>query len=142
MVKKELEAGELSVKLAAKEYYPDFMVSVSPMERDGGIESYDFMFGLNIPLWFGKNQGRLSEARANAEALRAETVARTNSKSSEVAETIIRVTSGADTLTLYETALLPQSELSLESALKNYRSGETDFHLSPRFGEGIEENEA
>lgn len=127
MVKKELEAGELSVKLAAKEYYPDFMVSVSPMERDGAIESYDFMFGLNIPLWFGKNQGRLSEARANAEALRAETVARVNSKSSEVAETIIRVTSGGDTLTLYETALLPQSELSLESAMKNYRSFDADF---------------
>ena len=127
MVKKELEAGELSVKLAAKEYYPDFMVSVSPMERDGGIESYDFMFGLNIPLWFGKNQSRLSEARANAEALRAVSVARANDKSSEVAETIIRVTSGADTLTLYETALLPQSELSLESAMKNYRSFDADF---------------
>ncbi|MFZ3072147.1 MAG: TolC family protein, partial [Thermodesulfobacteriota bacterium] len=47
----------------------------------------------------------------------------------EVAEAAIRANSGADTLTLYETALLPQSELSLESAMKSYRSGEADFIL-------------
>lgn len=129
MVKKESEAGELSVKLARKEYYPDFMVSVSPTERDGGIESYDFMFGLNIPLWFGKNQSRLGEASANALALRAEATSRINGKAREVAEAAIRANSGADTLTLYETALLPQSELSLESAMKSYRSGEADFIL-------------
>ena len=45
----------------------------------------------------------------------------------KVKEGVVKVETADRIRTLYETSLLPQAELSFESALKNYQSGRVDF---------------
>lgn len=127
MAELELEAGVLGADLARKNYYPDFMVGAGPVQRDGRFDSFDVMFQINIPLWLGKYDSRTREAESNAGALRSRVVTEKNAKSFEVKGASIRVEAADRMRTLYETGLLPQVELSFESALKNYRSGKIDF---------------
>ncbi len=123
----DMEAGELAADLARKNYYPDFMVGVGPVQRDGRFDSFDVMFQINIPIWWGKYDSLTREAVSNAGALRSRLVSEKNAKSFEVKGASIQVDAADRMRTLYETSLLPQVELSLESALKNYRAGKIDF---------------
>lgn len=123
----EAEANELSAKLAKKNYYPDFMVGVEPMERDGRFESYGVMFEMNIPIWRGKYDSLSEEARSGARSARARLRAAENGKGFEVRSAVLMVEAAGKTIDLYDTSLLPLAELSFESAVRNYRSGKVDF---------------
>jgi len=127
MAELELEAGEMAADLARKNYYPDFMVGAGPVQRDGRFDSFDVMFQINIPLWWGKYDSQTREAVLNAGSLKSRVVTEKNAKSFEVKGASIRVDAADRMRTLYETSLLPQVELSFESALKNYRAGKIDF---------------
>ncbi len=127
MAEFEAEAAGLASDLAKKDYYPDFMVGAGPVQRDGRFDTFDVMFQVTIPLWRGKYDSRATEAAYNAGSLRSKAVAEKNSKSFEVKGAEIRVEAADRMRTLYETSLVPQVELSLESALKNYRAGKIDF---------------
>lgn len=123
----EAEAGELATELSKKNYYPDFMVGVAPIQRDGRFDSYDLMFQINIPIWRGKYSSLESEAASNARALRSSLASQRNVKGLEVKDASVKVDAADRTRALYETSLLPQAELSFESALRNYRAGKVDF---------------
>lgn len=122
-MKHELEATELSAELAGRNYYPDVMVGVAPVQRDGRFDAYDLMFQVNIPLWRGKYDSQAKEAVASAGGARFRLMAERNNKSFEIKEAVLKVEAAWRIKTLYETSLLPQTELSFESALKNYQSG-------------------
>lgn len=127
MAELDAEANELNVELAKKNYYPDFMVGVAPIQRDGRFDSFDVMFQVNIPIWRGKYDSQAKEASANARSLRSRALAQKNLTSLEVKGAAVRVDAADRTRSLYETGLLPQAELSFESALKGYRAGKIDF---------------
>lgn len=127
MLKADAEAGELGARLADRNYYPDFMVGVAPIQRDGEFDSYDLMFQVNIPLWRGKYKSLSDEARARERAARLRLDAGRNRKALEVRGAAIEVEASARQIELYETSLLPQSELSYESALRNYQTGKIDL---------------
>lgn len=127
MIQSGLEANELNVDLAGKNYYPDFMVGVAPIQRDGRFDSYDLMFQINIPIWRGKYNNRSAEARANAESLRLRLASERNIKGLAVKGAAVQVDASERMRTLYETSLLPQVELSFESALNNYSTGRIDL---------------
>ncbi|MBI4949180.1 MAG: TolC family protein [Deltaproteobacteria bacterium] len=127
MVEYEAEASELGVDLAGKDYWPDIMVGVAPIQRDGSFDSYDLMFQVNLPIWRSKYDARHEEASANAGALRARALSMKNMKAFEVKEAALMVEAADRMRTLFETSLVPQVELAFESALKNYQSGKIDF---------------
>ena len=122
-LKAEAEANELGAALAEKNYYPDFMVGVAPIQRDGRFESYDLMFQVNLPIWRGKYESLSSGAKARARASRSYLEAGRNKKALEVKGAAIEVEAAEKQIELFETSIVPQSELSYESALKSYRSG-------------------
>ncbi|MBI5588205.1 MAG: TolC family protein [Deltaproteobacteria bacterium] len=123
----EAEANEHKAELAKRDYYPDFMVGAGPVEKDGRFESFDVMFQVTIPLWRSKYDSRSREAASNARSLRSRLAAGKNAKGFEVKGAALRVEAADRMRVLYETGLMPQVELSLESALKNYRAGKVDF---------------
>lgn len=127
MAEFEAEANELNVELSRKNYYPDFMVGFAPIQRDGRLDSYDLMFQVNIPIWRGKYDNRTKEAASNALAMRSKVMAEKNVRGLEVKEAALQVEAADRMRTLYETGLLPQVEISFESALKNYQAGKIDF---------------
>lgn len=127
MAEFDAEANELNVELAKKDYYPDFMVGAAPIQRDGRFDSFDVMFQVNIPIWWGKYDSRTKEASADAQALKWKVLSQKNLKSLEVKGAVVQVEASDRMRSLYETGLLPQVELSFESALKSYRAGKIDF---------------
>ncbi len=127
MIESEAEANELNVNLAKKNYYPDFMVGVAPIQRDGRFDSFDVMLQMNIPIWWGKYGSLSREASSNARSMRAMLLAEKNRKGFEVKGAAIQVEASERMKSLYETSLLPQVALSFESALKNYQAGKIDF---------------
>lgn len=127
MLKAETEGSELGVALAEKNYYPDFMVGVAPIQRDGRFDSYDLMFQVNIPIWRGKYESLKDSAKSRARAAHSRLEAGKNRKALEVKGAVIDVEASLRQIELYETSLVPQAELSYESALRNYRTGRIDL---------------
>lgn len=123
MYEAEAQAGELGKELAGKNYYPDFMVGVAPVQRDGRFDNYDLMFQMNIPLWRGKYNSLAKEADANAKAARLRLLSMKNGKAFEIKKAAVQVEAAQRTRELYDTTLLPQVELSYQSALRNYQTG-------------------
>ncbi|MBI1912519.1 MAG: TolC family protein [Deltaproteobacteria bacterium] len=127
MMEAEAHANELSVDLAKKNYYPDLMVGVAPIQRDGRFDSYDLMFQINIPIWRGKYNSQTQEATANALFLKSRLASEKNNKAFEVKGAALQVDASDRMRSLYETSLMPQVELSFESAVRNYQTGRIDF---------------
>jgi len=123
----EIEANQIGVELARKNYYPDFMVDVAPIQRDGRFDAWDAMFQINIPIWQSKYDSQVTEAQSSVEAGQYQLKAEENIRSAEVKEGVVKVESADRIRTLYETSLLPQVDLSFDSALKNYQTGKIDF---------------
>ena len=123
----EIEANQIGVELARKNYYPDFMVDLAPIQRDGRFDAWDAMFQINIPIWQSKYDSQVTEAQSSVEAGQYQLKAEENIRSAEVKEGVVKVESADRIRTLYETSLLPQVELSFDSALKNYQTGKIDF---------------
>jgi len=123
----DIQARDAEVELNKKNYYPDFMVGAAPIQRDGRLDSWDLMFSVNIPLWRSKYDNQVSEARANAGVLKSKLKAEQNIKTFEVKESFINVEAAERVRGLYETGLLPQAEISFQSAMANYQTGRVDF---------------
>ncbi|HLB05172.1 MAG TPA: TolC family protein [Thermodesulfobacteriota bacterium] len=123
----EIEANQIGVELARKNYYPDFMVDLAPIQRDGRFDAWDAMFQINIPIWQSKYDSQVTEAQSSVEAGQYQLKAEENIRSAEVKEGVVKVESADRIRTLYETSLLPQVDLSFDSALKNYQTGKIDF---------------
>lgn len=123
----EIQANELNVGLAEKNYYPDFMLGVSPVQREGRFDSWDLMLQVSIPFWRSKYDNQTREAQANVNVFKSRLSAEKNLKGFDVKSSAVKVEAAGRITTLYETSLLPQVELSFDSAMKNYQSGKIDF---------------
>lgn len=127
VMKYEADIRELETELTKKNYYPDFMVGIAPVQRDGRFDAWDAMFQMNIPVWRAKYKSQEEEGVKMTEAIRSEIRAEENMIKARVKEGVIKTETAGRIRTLYETSLLPQAELSFESTLKNYQSGKADF---------------
>src|SRR3989338_8581456 len=101
MTRYGIRIKETEAELSKKNYYPDFMLGVAPIQRDGRFNALDTL-----------------KFRLKSEE---------NIKTARVKECVIKVETADKIRTLYETSLIPQAELSLDSTLKNYQSGNVDF---------------
>lgn len=127
VMKYEAEIKGNEAELARKNYYPDFMLGIAPIQRDGRFDAWDAMFQINIPVWRDKYKNQVGEGVHMADAMRSGVKAEENMIKAKVKEGVVKVETADRIRTLYETSLLPQAELSFESALKNYQSGRLDF---------------
>ncbi|MBI5328035.1 MAG: TolC family protein [Deltaproteobacteria bacterium] len=123
----DIQARDAEIELNKKNYYPDFMVGVAPIQRNGRFDTYDLMFSVNIPVWWGKYDNQFSEARVNLDVLKSKLKAEQNIKIFEVKESFINVEAAKRVRDLYETGLLPQAEISFQSAMVNYQTSRVDF---------------
>ncbi|OGW16232.1 MAG: hypothetical protein A2035_02170 [Nitrospirae bacterium GWA2_42_11] len=127
MTRYGIRIKETEAELSKKNYYPDFMLGVAPIQRDGRFDAWDAMFQINIPLWRGKYDNQVAEISNELDTLKFRLKSEENIKTARVKEWVIKVETADKIRTLYETSLIPQAELSLDSTLKNYQSGNVDF---------------
>jgi outer membrane protein, heavy metal efflux system len=124
----EVRRREQGVELACKEYYPDFAVGFTYFEREQNPGMYGLMMSAKLPLYFWrKQQPELEAARLNFSSARS---MRDNTSSTvvyQVKEAYTTATTSEKLANLYGSAIVPQSNLALNSAIANYQVGKIDY---------------
>ena len=130
-----IEKNEKSLKLAKKDYFPDFKLMFDYIDVGGGTtdhpedgrNSWMSSVGINIPLWRSKLKAaeaekaiRLKASQENYRNLENETLSRLN-------EMFFEVKTAQEQVELYQYSLLPQAEQSLKASEVGYLAGKVDF---------------
>ena len=123
----QITAAEQTRRLAEKNRYPDLNVGVSPIQRKGEFDRWELMLEVNIPLQQETRRSQEREAAAMLAAAQIRQEANTNQVLGDLQEALAGLESANRQIQLLKTSLLPQAELSLQSALVNYQTGRIDF---------------
>jgi cobalt-zinc-cadmium efflux system outer membrane protein len=122
-----IKSAEKSRELAYKNRYPDFTLGVSPIQYQTAVKEWEVMVEFNIPLQQGSRRAMERESEAMLSAARSRKEAAANQILGELAENLSAIEAARRTETLMSSALLPQAELSFNSALASYENGKVDF---------------
>jgi outer membrane protein TolC len=124
-----LASAQKSRELTQRNRYPDLLVGVSPSQMGSRITSWGVMLELNIPLQQDTRRSQEREGDVMVSAARARSDALTQQLLGELGMNLAGMDAARRTEQLVKTQLLPQSELSLKSALSAYENGKADFAL-------------
>ncbi|OKY75847.1 MAG: hypothetical protein BM485_05785 [Desulfobulbaceae bacterium DB1] len=128
-----LEKSEKNVTLARYKTLPEFdaglfVNNINESDQPGGngrtgVKAVGVTVSLSMPIWIGKNQGRMAEAKARVEQSRAEVQARTYEARAEVSRLFFRLRNAERLVRLYRDELIPQAAKSVETAETWFREG-------------------
>lgn len=132
-----IEKNDQAIRLAKKEYFPDFNVGLNYIfvdERedaagkanrpeDNGQDVFGIMLGFNIPLWEGKNMSRVKGATELKYASERSYDKVENAMEFSVRDGVLRAVTTSDQLALYERVLIPQAGQALDSTESAYATG-------------------
>ena len=126
--------SDKALDLARKEYYPDFDVRLSYGQRDdmpGGAPREDMIsltVAVNLPVW---RKGKLAPGVAEAAAMHEQALemyqAQRNEVSAQLRQQMASAEQSLKSARLYETGILPQARLTVESSLAAYKVNRVDF---------------
>ena len=124
-----LDSRAVNIERSKKEYRPDFGVSVQWQKTGAPFPDYYMATAeVRIPLYFWRKQrlgveesvARFREARQNYHSERQELMF-------QVKDYFFTAKTSERLLELYRSGIIPQSSLSLESAMAGYEVGSVDF---------------
>jgi len=128
--------GEGQVEMAKREYWPDFEVSVSYMQRDAmpdGADRPDMissMLMVNVPLWRRqKLDPQVREMTAEREMAARELEALDLAAENGIGQILANLSNRAEVAALYRTTLIPQAEQSFRANVESYQVGKIDFPM-------------
>ena len=132
-----VDKGDAKVSLARFQNLPDLKLGlfyagigdpdVPVPPEDAGRDAIGFQAGISIPLWFGKNSGRVNMAMAEKASARAEKQRRINTIQTKIRTLYFKVRNAERIVALYESDLLPQAAKSMEIAEVWFKEGESTF---------------
>jgi cobalt-zinc-cadmium efflux system outer membrane protein len=123
----QIEAARRNVDLVYKNRYPDLTLSVMPVQQRNSFDAFELMFEVNIPLQqrARRHQEREALTMRNAAETRKEAIA--NELAGELGQVWAAFDAAARQEILIRDTLLPQTELTFQSALASYQTGRVDF---------------
>lgn len=130
-----IEKNEKRLKLAKKNYFPDFKIMFDYIDIGAGTttnakdgrNSWMASIGINIPIWRGKLRASEAEAAIKIEASQEGYKNIENETLSRVNELFFEVKTASEEVNLYKYSLLPQAEQSLKASEIGYLAGKVDF---------------
>ena len=132
--KEMLNKADIAVKLASRDYWPNFTVGASYSQRDNlknGATMHDFFsatVSLNIPLYFNRKQKpKVQQKQFDLVSLQSEYEAVRNDVLAEIEGIRAELVRNQKRVDLYKEGILLQAQQSLESALAGYQVGKVDF---------------
>jgi outer membrane protein TolC len=126
--REEVLRAEQALRLAKREYFPDFALMAGYTEKDQLPSEWEVGFRVSIPLYFASKQ-----RRAVAEAAFAERAAERENRRTELdldaqlAALHAAAESSSRLLALYRQSLIPSASLTFESARASYATGRVDL---------------
>jgi outer membrane protein TolC len=124
-----LGAAQKNRELTLQNRYPDLQVGVVPTQMGTRITTWGLMFEMNIPLQQESRRGQEREAEAMVASARSRADALQHQLLGELAGKLASLDAARRSEALVKTQLLPQSELSLQSALAAYENGKAEFAM-------------
>lgn len=123
----KLQSARKSSELVKKNNFPDVTFGVTPMQMGSAIRQWELMFEMNIPLQQGSRAAQAREAQAMLDAAWQRQAATQNQVENELAQALAALDAAQRTEALALHRLLPQAELTYQSALTGYETGKVDF---------------
>jgi outer membrane protein TolC len=125
---KMVGSSETRVRMAEKEYYPDFTFTGNVMKRRGEFDDmWSLTAAMNIPLYYRTKQRQaVSEAKASLSEARNELEATRLMIASNIRDSYSMLTSAQRLMELYRDGLIPKTTQDFESALAGYSAGKVD----------------
>ncbi len=123
----KLRSAQRARELTYKNRYPDFALSLTPVQYGSAIKEWSLMVELNIPLQQSTRRAQEREAEAMVAAAQARKEATANQMLGELAESLSGLDAARRTEVITATSLLPQAELTFKTALASYETGKVDF---------------
>ena len=122
------DRNALTLKLARKDYYPNFSVTAAYFNRGRFTSLWETSFNVEVPIYFWRKQrygvreaaSRLAEARHAYTGAEHELLIR-------VKDEYLGAKASDRLVSLYAKAIVPQATLALESSLSGYEVGNVDF---------------
>ena len=150
-LKEQLERDRLAVELAKLAYWPDVTLgfewmyikprdafvpppdpqtgrvgAVNRLSEDGS-DNWAVTVALNLPLWLGKIEGAIREARHELLASQHEYAAAKNRVSYEIEDALARVRAQQELAELFRGTIIPQAQQAYEVSRASYAGGDSDF---------------
>lgn len=130
-----IEKNEESLKLAKKNYFPDFKLMFDYIDIGAGTttnvkdgrNSWMASVGINIPIWRKKLRASEAEAATKLKASQDSYQNIQNETLYRVNELFFEVETASEQVDLYKYSLLPQAEQSLKASEVGYLTGKVDF---------------
>lgn len=122
-------SAEKSRELAYAKRYPDFTLGVAPTQSGNTVKTWDLMFEISIPLQQSPRRSQEREAEAMLSASASRKTALLNQTQADLSENLSALEAARQTETLIATRLLPQAELTMQSALAGYETGKVEFAM-------------
>jgi outer membrane protein, heavy metal efflux system len=133
-LKSLIDRGGKTLDLARQDFYPDFDVKLTYGQRDRNLDGFgrDDLVGvtvaINLPVWReSKRDPRVAEAIAMRDQARDLYQAQQNELYSKLRQQVASAEQSLKSAQLYESAILPQARLAVESSLAAYRVNRVDF---------------
>jgi outer membrane protein TolC len=119
---------EVKVRMAEKEYYPDFTVTANVMKRRGEFDDmWSLTTAMNIPLFYRTKQRQaVNEAKVSLAEARSELEATKLMLSSSMRDNFSMMKSAERLMELYKDGLIPKTYQDFESALAGYAAGKAE----------------
>lgn len=122
-------AAEAKVKMAEKEYYPDFTIAGNYFTRGGGqfMDMWSLTTTVNVPLYYRTKQRQaVLEAEAMLAGAKRELEAARLMIASSIRDTYSMYATSERLSDLYKNGLMPKAYQDFESALAGYTTGRTE----------------
>lgn len=124
-----LQSAEKSRDLAYLNRYPGLTLGVAPTQSGNTIKTWDLMVELNLPLQQSSRRAQEREAEAMLSAAEARKQALLNRVQADLSEKLSALEAARRSAALIAARLLPQAELTYQSALAGYEAGKVDFAM-------------
>lgn len=126
--RRKIDGAQYGIQLAKKEFYPDFSVGFTYLNRPAMPEMYGVTVGVKLPIYIAQKQRpALTEATASFEAEKRTLENMVTVLMFKVRDKYLAQNTAQRLVKLYSTTIVPQSSLSLESAIAGYQVGKVDF---------------
>ena len=137
MAKVEVEKAEKRMDLARYENLPDFKVGlfyagighpdVDNPPSNAGDDALGIQAAITLPLWFGKNNGRVAHAMAEVKKAEAAKTARITDSRTQIRAVYFKLQNARRLTELYRNNLLPQAAKAMEIAETWFREQQSTF---------------
>ena len=123
-----IKKSEYSIKLAKKEYYPDFTVQGGYIFRSPGLPMYDIQLMSSLPLYYRtKQRKQVEEANNNLKAQEEKYHSIIVEAERKIKDLHIQIEKNATLIDLLQTGIIPQARLTVDASVVAYKVDKTDF---------------